>query len=86
MERAAVETAVTMTVKLGLDVHAADLVVCRQDEGLLPKPARRMRWAEFMTWVEELVQSGEQGRRWPADRSMNVDDSTDFRGEISLGN
>lgn len=60
LERAAVETAVTMTVKLGLDVHAADIVVCRQDEGLLPKPARRMRWAEFMEWVRALVQSGAQ--------------------------
>ena len=47
-----------MTVKLGLDVHAADIVVCRQDEGLLPKPARRMRWAEFLEWVRALVQSG----------------------------
>jgi len=60
LERAAVETAVTMTVKLGLDVHAADIVVCRQDEGLLPKPARRMRWAEFMEWARALVQSGAQ--------------------------
>ena len=49
-----------MTVKLGLDVHAADVVVCRQDEGLLPKPARRMRWAQCLEWVQELVQSGAQ--------------------------
>jgi len=59
-ERAAVETAVTMTVKLGLDVHAADIVVCRQDEGLRPKPSRRMRWAECLAWVETLVRGGAQ--------------------------
>lgn len=49
-----------MTVKLGLDVHAADIVVCRQDGGLRPKPSRRMRWAECLAWVEELVQGGAQ--------------------------
>ena len=49
-----------MTVKLGLDVHAADIVVCRQDEGLLPKPSRRMRWTGCLAWVEALVQSGAQ--------------------------
>lgn len=49
-----------MTVKLGLDVHAADIVVCRQDEGLLPKPSRRMHWAEFLEWVRALGQSSAQ--------------------------
>ena len=57
-ERAAVQTAVTMTVKLGLDVHAADIVVCMQEEGLLPKPSRRLRRDDFLPWVETLVRSG----------------------------
>jgi transposase len=54
--RAAVETAVT--VRLGLDVHAADIVICRQDEGQLPKPGQRRGWCEFLSWVRELVKGG----------------------------
>lgn len=57
-ERAVVETA--LTVKLGLDVHAADIVVCRQDDGQVRKPGRRMSWPRFLEWVEELVRSGER--------------------------
>lgn len=54
--RAAVETAVT--VKLGLDVHAADVVVCRQDGGQLPKPSRRMGWEDLLGMAGELAKSG----------------------------
>jgi len=53
MERAAVQTAVT--VKLGLDVHAGQITVCRQDGGLVPKPAQRKSWPEFLRWVEVLA-------------------------------
>ncbi len=54
--RAAVETAVT--VKLGLDVHAADIVVCRQDGGQLPKPSRRLSWDQLLRFAQELAASG----------------------------
>jgi transposase len=54
MERAAVETAVT--VKLGLDVHAGQITVCRQDGGLVPKPAQRKSWPEFLAWVKVLAE------------------------------
>lgn len=47
-----------MTVKLGLDVHAGDVVVCRQDDGRLPKPSRRMSVEQLVKLVRELVQSG----------------------------
>lgn len=53
MERAAVQTAVT--IKLGLDVHAGQITVCRQDGGLVPKPAQRRSWPEFMRWVQILA-------------------------------
>jgi transposase len=55
---AGVEPAVT--VKLGLDVHAADIVVCRQDGGQIRKPGRRLSWPRFLEWAEELVRSGEK--------------------------
>jgi len=55
-ERAAVETAVI--IKLGLDVHAADIVVCRQNDGQQPKPAQRRSWAQLLEWVRELAAGG----------------------------
>lgn len=54
--RAAVETAVT--VLLGLDLHAADVVVCRQDGGTLPKPVRRMAPEALVQLVGELRAGG----------------------------
>lgn len=56
MGRVAVETA--MTVKLGMDVHAGDVVVCRQDGGLVPKPPRRMEAAAVVELAAELVRAG----------------------------
>jgi transposase len=53
IERAAVQTAVT--IKLGLDVHAGQITVVRQDGGLVPKPAQRKTWPEFLRWVEALA-------------------------------
>lgn len=58
MERAAVQTAVTMVVKLGLDLHAADVVVCRQDGERLPKPARRMTVEQLLEMVAGLRAAG----------------------------
>jgi transposase len=56
LERVAVEMA--MTVKLGLDLHAADVMVCRQDGGLLPKPGRRMTVEQLVELVRQLRAEG----------------------------
>jgi transposase len=56
LERASVETGVT--VKLGLDVHAGQITVCVQTEGLVPKPARKMSWADLLALVQKLVETG----------------------------
>lgn len=56
LERASVEAGVT--IKLGLDVHAGQVTVCRQDGGQVPKPAQRKSWAELRSWVTELAQVG----------------------------
>ncbi len=53
VERASVETGVI--IKLGLDVHAGQITVCRQDGGLVPKPAHKKSWPEFLRWVERLA-------------------------------
>lgn len=49
-----------MIIKLGLDVHAADIVVCQQNDGQVPKPARRLTWPALLRWVEQLVADGAQ--------------------------
>lgn len=56
MERASVETGVT--VKLGLDVHAAQITVCRQNDGQVPQPPRPCRLAEVLAQVRALRQAG----------------------------
>ena len=45
-------------IKLGLDVHAAQITVCRQQGGLLPQPAQRMEGARALKWIQEQVRSG----------------------------
>lgn len=45
-------------VKLGLDVHAAQITFCRQEGGCLPQPAQRMSWEQWLGWVRKLVASG----------------------------
>src|SRR5512136_1121968 len=44
--------------KLGLDVHAASIMVARQVEGLHPQPPQRFKVAAFVTWVQEQVAKG----------------------------
>lgn len=56
VERAPVEAGVI--IKLGLDVHAGQVTVCRQDDGQQPKPAQRLGWAQFDRWVRGLMQGG----------------------------
>ena len=44
--------------KLGLDVHAASIMVTRQVEGLNPQPPQKFKVADFLKWVEGQVGQG----------------------------
>jgi transposase len=41
-----------------LDVHAAQITVCRQQGGLLPQPAQKMSWEKALAWIGRLVAGG----------------------------
>ena len=56
LARASVEAGVT--IKLGLDVHAGQITVCRQTEGLVPRPGQQRSWAEVVALAGGLVASG----------------------------
>jgi transposase len=45
-------------IKLGMDVHAGQITVCRQEGGLLPQPAQKMSWERCLEWIQRQVQSG----------------------------
>lgn len=47
-----------MIVKLGMDVHAAQITVSRQNDGCLPQPARKCTWVEAVKLVRELRAQG----------------------------
>jgi transposase len=49
-ERASGEPEVTV-IKLGLDVHAEQITVCRQLDGQLPQPAQRRTWDQVLAQV-----------------------------------
>lgn len=42
------------TIKLGLDLHAATVVVAVQLDGCPPQPAQRIATERFVSWVEQL--------------------------------
>src|SRR3974377_1031363 len=44
--------------KLGLDVHAASIMVARQVEGLQPQPPQKFKGADFFEWVKGQVEQG----------------------------
>src|SRR5512135_2008237 len=44
--------------KLGLDVHAASIMVARQVEGLHPQPPQKFQVADFVKWVKGQVEQG----------------------------
>jgi len=44
--------------KLGLDVHAASIMVARQVEGLHPQPPQKFKVADFLKWVKGQVEQG----------------------------
>lgn len=56
--RAAVQTAVI--VKFGLDVHAAQITVCRQLDGCLPQPAQQLSAARLCELVGAHVARGQK--------------------------
>jgi transposase len=47
-----------LIIKLGLDVHAAQITVCRQQGGLLPQPAQRMEGERCLKWIEGQIAGG----------------------------
>lgn len=47
-----------MTVKFGLDVHAAQITACRQLEGQLPQPPQKLRPPECAEWIGAHVRAG----------------------------
>ena len=44
-------------MKFGLDVHAAQITVCRQIDGQVPQPAQKFGWAEGLEWIEAHVKA-----------------------------
>ena len=45
-------------IKLGLDVHAGQITMFRQEEGLLPQPAQRMSWEKALMWIDSHITEG----------------------------
>lgn len=54
--RAPVEAGVT--VKFGMDVHAAQITVCRQMDGQVPQPPQKLAWNGCLEWINEHVRAG----------------------------
>jgi transposase len=54
----AAATKVETAIKLGLDVHAAQITVCRQIDGSLPQPAQKMSWERCLEWIGQQAGSG----------------------------
>jgi hypothetical protein len=46
------------TIKLGMDLHARDVVVCVQVDGALPQRPQKMTTAELLVLVRGLVAAG----------------------------
>ena len=46
------------TIKLGMDLHARDVVVCVQTDGALPQRPQKMTTAELLTLVRGLIAAG----------------------------
>ena len=55
-KRAPVQAGVT--VKFGLDVHAAQITLCRQIDGQVSQPAQKLGWIECVEWIEAHVRAG----------------------------
>lgn len=44
--------------KLGLDTHAASIMVARQWDGSNPQPPQKFTYAKFLVWVKEIIEKG----------------------------
>lgn len=49
-----------LVIKLGLDVHAGQITVCRQIGGLVPQPAQKWSWEATLGWIGAQKQRGAQ--------------------------
>ena len=49
------------TIKLGMDLHARDVVVCVQLDGARPQRAQKMTPPELLTLVRGLLAAGRKG-------------------------
>ena len=47
-------------IKFGLDVHATQITVCRQEDGSLPQPAQKMSWQRAADWIGAHVGEGHE--------------------------
>jgi len=47
-------------IKLGLDVHATEIVVVRQVDGATPQPAQKFEWAAFLKWAAKQLEAAER--------------------------
>ena len=60
--RASVETGVIIVkgtvVKLGLDVHARQITVCRQLGDCTPQPPQAFTKERLLGWVKKMLQAG----------------------------
>ena len=55
-ERALVEAGVI--IKLGLDVHARQITVCRQIGDRTPQPAQVFTKERLLVWVRKMIEAG----------------------------
>ena len=46
----------TATLKLGLDVHAAQITMCRQWEGLGLQSTQKLSWEKALKWIREQAE------------------------------
>jgi hypothetical protein len=44
--------------KLGLDVHARQVTICRQVGGSTPQPLQKMTPEAFLDWIDRLTSEG----------------------------
>ena len=58
LERGLGEPKAEVIIKLGMDVHATQITICRQVDGSLPQPAQRMDWTKALQWIKAQLGAG----------------------------
>jgi transposase len=56
--RSLAESKEEQVIKLGLDVHAEQITICRQIGGCVPQPAQKMKWDPAIEWIKKQKESG----------------------------